>query len=300
MSSPNFRSHPAPLPDYETAVAKIKARQAKEMATPGFNPDLQTILLTHGQKTPRAVLWLHGYTAASLLFKPLAEQCFQKGYNTLVPCIPHHGFQDRFSAEVSKISAVELTRFVDETVDLMHGLGDEVIVGGLSMGGVMTAWAAQERPDVARAIILAPFLGAKIIPAALTRMAAFIFQSLPDMKRWWDPVKKDKSEGPTYGYPWYSTRSLSQVLRLGSQVFDLARTTPPAANSVWVVINDHDPAVNNGLIMRLAETWEKSGAQNVQTFHFPDELGLPHDCISVEQPGGNTGVVYETLMRMVG
>ena len=300
MSLSDFHSHPAPLQDYEAAVEKIKALQAKETATPGFDPDLKTILMTHGKKAGRAVLWLHGYTAASLLFKPLAELCFQKGYNVLVPCIPHHGFKDRFSAEVSQISALELVRFLDEVIDLMHGLGDEVIVGGLSMGGVMTAWAAQERPDLATAIIIAPFLGAKIIPAALTGIAAYGFQRLPDMKQWWDPVKKDKYDGPNYGYPWFSTHSLGQVLRLGSQVFDVARNKPPAATSVWVVINDHDLAVNNGLVMRLAEAWEKSSAKNVQTFHFPAELGLPHDCISLEHPRANTKVVYEALMRMVG
>ena len=46
--------------------------------------------------------------------------------------------------------------------------------------------------------------------------------------------------------------------------------------------------------------WERSKAQNVQTMHFPIELQLPHDCISVEQPKGNTKVVYEELMRLVG
>jgi alpha-beta hydrolase superfamily lysophospholipase len=114
MSSFDFHSHSAPVQDYETAIGRIQAMQAGELATPGFNPELQTILLTHGRKAKKAVLWLHGYTSAALQFKSLAELCHQKGFNALVPCIPHHGYKDRLCSEVSKIKAAELVRFTDE------------------------------------------------------------------------------------------------------------------------------------------------------------------------------------------
>jgi esterase/lipase len=298
MSSSVFHSQAAPVQDYETAIGRIQAMQARELATPGFNPELKTILLTHGKKAGKAVLWLHGYTAATLQFKSLAELCLQRGCNAFVPCIPHHGFKDRLCTEVSKIKATELVRFTDEMIDLAHGLGEEVIVGGLSMGGVMTCWAAQERADVSVAIIIAPLLGARIIPTALTRTVAYGIERLPDIKQWWDPEKKEDCDGPDYGYPWNSTHSLGQILHLGFKVFALGRRKPPAAAKIWVVINDHDESVNNAMIMRLVETWEKSKAQQLLTFHFPDELGLPHDCISVEQPKGNIGLVYAELMKM--
>jgi hypothetical protein len=66
-----------------------------------------------------------------------------------------------------------------------------------------------------------------------------------------------------------------------------------------LVINDHDETVNKELILRLVETWQKSKAQQLQVFHFPDEIGLPHDCISLEQPKGNTRLVYAELMQML-
>ena len=300
MSSSAFQSHPAPLPDYNAAVARVQSIQARELALPGFNPELKTILLTHGNKTRQAVLWLHGYTAAPLLFKPLAELCFQNGFNALVPCIPHHGFKDRLSPEVSRIIATELACFTDEMIDLTRALGEAVIVGGLSMGAVMTCWAAQERADISTAIIIAPFLGARIIPAGLTKPLAYGMQLLPDIKQWWDPEKKELCDGPDYGYPWYSTHSLGQILQLGSKAFAFGRRRPPAAAKIWVVINDHDESVNNKMIMRLGKTWQKSNTPQLKTFHFPDELGLPHDCISVEQPKGNTSLVYAELMRMLG
>jgi pimeloyl-ACP methyl ester carboxylesterase len=300
MSASPFHSHPAPVLDYETAVARVQTLQAKELATPGFNPELKTILLTHGHKTKKAVLWLHGYTATPLNFKPLAEMCLQKGCNVFVPCIPHHGFKDRLTPEVSKVKETELVRFTDEMIDITRGLGEEVIVAGLSMGGVMACWAAQERADVSVAIIIAPFLGARIIPTGLTKPVAFGVQLLPDIKQWWDAEKKMNCDGPDYTYPWYSLHSLGQILQLGFRVQAFGRRNAPAAAQIWVVINDNDESVNNAMILRLVKTWQKSNATHLQTFHFPVELGIPHDCISIEQPKGNTGLVYAELMRMLG
>jgi len=201
---------------------------------------------------------------------------------------------------MSRVKAQELARFADEMVDIMHGLGDEIVVGGLSMGGAMTAWVAQERPDVAVAIIVAPFLGAKIVPDALIRVVAQATQILPDIQDWWDPQKKEKMDGPHYGYFKRSYRSLGQILKLGFQVFDSAAKQPPSARQVWMVTNEHDDSVSNPMADRLVASWRKSGAKNVQTFCFPDALEIPHGCICVDDPHANTGPVYKELMRMVG
>ncbi len=294
-----FHSSPNPINDYATAVAKLASMQEKDTATPGFDPRLKSILLTHGQKTRRAVLWFHGYTAAPLEFGPLAQLCFEKGYNAFVPCAPHHGFKDQFSSEAGRVKRQELVLFMDAMVDLMHGLGDEIIVGGLSMGGVETAWVAQERPDVSVAIIVAPFLGARIIPDPLIRAVTGITQLLPDILIW-DPDKKNTSDGADWGYYMRSFHSLGQIMLLGFQIFDFAAKRPPAARQVWMVINAHDDQISIPMARRLVDTWRNSGAENVQTFTFPDEWRLPHACIAVEDLHANTRLVYPELMRLVG
>ena len=297
MPSISSRSRSTHDQAYNDALKKIKAIQSCE--TNGFNPSLKTILLTQGKKTKKAVLWFHGYTAATLQFKPLAELCFKKGYNVLVPCIPHHGMKDRMSDEVSKVRMKELVQFTNDMVDVMHGLGDEIVVGGLSMGGVMTSWVAQYRSDVAAAVIIAPFLGARIIPTRLIPLVVAATGILPDIKQWWDPEKKMDCEGPKYGYPQYSYKSLRQILKMGMKLRSDARKERPAAGKVFMVINDHDESVNNELCQELVDKWQGSGTQNVRTYHFPDKLGIPHDCISIEQPKGNTRIVYGALMKMV-
>ena len=297
---PDFHAHLQPVTDYAAAVDRISARQAQEIATPGFRPDLKRTLLTHGQKTRRAVLWFHGYTSSPPEFAALAQLTYEKGYNTFVPCAPHHGFEDRLSPEVSRVKADELVRYTDEMVDLMCGLGDEIVVGGLSMGGVMAAWVAQERPDVASAIMVEPFLGAKIIPDPLIRPVIFATQLLPDILQWWDPVKKEKIEGGDYGYYQRSFHSLGQIMKISIYVLSQARNQPPKAGKVWMVTNAHDDSVSNPMADQLVATWRSSGAKNVQTFCFPNELEIPHSCISPEDPNGKIDLVYPELMRMVG
>jgi carboxylesterase len=213
--------------------------------------------------------------------------------------MPHHGMKYRMSDEVSKIRMNELVQFTNDMVDIMHGLGDEVVIGGLSMGGVMTSWAAQYRPDVNAAVIIAPFLGARIIPTRWTPLVVFGLGLLPNFNQWWDPEKKMDCDGPQYGYPQYSSKSLREIMRMGMKIRSNSRKNKAAAKKVYMVINDHDESVNNELCEQLVENWHGAGATNVQTYHFSDELGIPHDCISIEQPKGKTKVVYSMLMKMV-
>ena len=300
MTTTQILSQSAPFTDYGAALARIEAMRSTEKGAPGFNPEMQSILLSHGQKTARAVLWFHGYTSAPPQFRPLAELCFDRGYNAFIPCVPHHGFRDRFSPEMSRVRTAELVQFAEDTVDLMHGLGNEIIVGGLSMGGAMASWVAQQRADVSTVLIIAAFLGARIVPARLTRLVSTTLGFLPDQRQWWDEQKKEASPGPDFEYLKRSTHSLSQIIALGFRTFDLARHRPPAAGKIWMVINDHDDSVNNEINQQLVDTWRRSAARNVETFHFPDALGLPHNCIGVGIPGGNTPLVYPELMRMIG
>ena len=300
MPALSFPPRPAPIHDYPVALEKIRTMQSAETAQLGFNPALQTILLTHGQQTHRAVLWFHGYTSAVPQFLQLAEMCFERGYNVLIPCVPHHGFQDRMSPETSRINASELLNFTNNMVDLMHGLGEEIVVGGLSMGGALASWVAQARMDVKTAVIVAPFLGARSIPIHLTRAAAHLTQLLPDVRQWWNPELKEALIGPDYGYAQRSTHSLGQILKLGLQVADAARRRPPAVGDIWMVLNDNDHSVNNEIAERLAANWQKKGAKCLRNFYFPASLGLPHDLISIEQPRANPQLVYSELMKMVG
>ena len=66
-----------------------------------------------------------------------------------------------------------------------------------------------------------------------------------------------------------------------------------------MVINDHDADVDGVYCPegRTGMEGKKTGA--IHTYHFPDELGIVHDCISVEQPKQRVDIVYPVLMDIL-
>jgi hypothetical protein len=83
-----------------------------------------SILLTHGARTPRAVVLLHAFTDSPRQFSALAE--------------------------LARLTAAELCRAGDAAVDVATGLGDSVIVVGLTLmalvhGERAPSWLAVRR-----------------------------------------------------------------------------------------------------------------------------------------------------------
>src|SRR5689334_13493456 len=52
-------SHAAPIDNYAQASARVLALQAQEQ---GINPECASQLLTHGEKTAKVIVFIHGYT----------------------------------------------------------------------------------------------------------------------------------------------------------------------------------------------------------------------------------------------
>jgi pimeloyl-ACP methyl ester carboxylesterase len=102
----NLMSHAAPARDYAEAVARFeKLRSGEESAV---NPLARSILLTHGVRTEKVIVFFHGYSSSPQQFRQLGERFYQLGYNVLVPLLPHHGMADRKLDNLSRLRAEEL------------------------------------------------------------------------------------------------------------------------------------------------------------------------------------------------
>jgi hypothetical protein len=90
---------------------------------------------------------------------------------------------DRKVENLSPLKAEELRDCADTSVDIMCGLGREVYVAGLSAGGTLTAWIAQNRGEVTRTILIAPALGlTRREGTHLQEGMALLLPLLPDIR----------------------------------------------------------------------------------------------------------------------
>ena len=236
----------------------------------------RTLAFDHGAPTGHVSLLFHGLSASPRQLIGLAEQLHARGHNVLVPRLPRHGYTDRLSRALATMDSRQLKACAFETLEIARGMGEHVHVAGFSLGGLLSCYLGQVEP-VHRVVALSPFLGLFLLPNAL-RMAAVRFAlRMPNRFYWWDPILRERQQ-PEHGYPKYATHALAHGLALADELFERAKTQAPAADSLTLVMNRFEPAVNNRAIRRLAAAWlrTKPGALEVVRLS-----GLPmvHDII---------------------
>ena len=289
-----------PAAGHDEAVARVEAIRRQEEASGEIFPECESTLMTHGEKADNAIVFLHGFTSCPEQFRELGQQFFDQGYNVYIPRLPHHGHLDRNRHNLLETRAEELAAFATDSVDIGAGLGDRVIVGGLSGGGTIAAWVAQSHPEVDRAVIVAPFLGIGFIPTPLNRPVSRILDDIPNIDMWWDPeTKQNNPSTASYAYPGYPLHALAEYLRLGFATQQLAHNEAPASPTITVITNAHDSSVSNGITRQLVDTWKAHGDEYLQTYEFENSLGLPHDLITPTREDGNPALVYPVIIDSI-
>ncbi len=103
------------------------------------------------------VLVLHGFTGNPQSMRPLAEAVAAAGYSVDLPLLPGHG---------TSIDDMLPTRWDDwsqAAEAAFQGLAarcDQVAVAGLSMGGTLTCWLAEQHPEIAGIAVVNPLIEA--------------------------------------------------------------------------------------------------------------------------------------------
>lgn len=288
--------HPQPNParDYAEALERVTAVQARD--DDNINPVSRVKLMTSGEKTQRAVVFLHGYTNSPRQFEQLGNLFFQRGWNVFIPRAPHHGLKDRMTEATRNQTGDGLLAYLAESLDIGHGLGSELHVIGFSMGGALAIWTAQYRADVTQVGVISPALSYHAIPTPLTKLAARVMLLLPNRFLWWNPIDKNR---PEHSYPRYSSWGLAHIALLGQQVLEESRRAKPRAKSVQLILNPTDLAVNHTRAREIYRNWQRLGAQNLSVYEFDPKHLLMHDVIDPEQPYQKVGIVYPILMDIL-
>jgi alpha-beta hydrolase superfamily lysophospholipase len=289
-------SRPRPEPGHDAAVARFRAEAAPSPVA--LNPLCHPELMTHGVRTARAVVLLHGISSCPRAFVDFAPMLFARGWNVVTLRMPENGYADRATDALRRLTAEQLRDWGDLAVDVATGLGEEVVVLGISAGGVAAAWCGQNRPEVGRAVLVAPMFGlANLGPrlnAAIMRLTLF----LPDFSIWKDPILRERLVGLPHCYKRQSSRATGEILRLCAAVRRQAEAMPPASRSAALVTNANDTAIDNGLAKRLADLWAGRGMA-VARYEFAKAHGLGHELVDPMEPGADPSLTYPVLIRMI-
>jgi pimeloyl-ACP methyl ester carboxylesterase len=259
-------------------------------------PTGRSLLFTHGARTRRAVVLLHGMSATPAQFVDVARALYGRGYNVFVPRLPRHGHRERLSDALAHMTGTQLKAAARDAFAAGRELGDEVVVAGFSLGGLLAVYLGQTQP-ADRVVAVAPFLGIALVPDALRSPLARLALRLPNRMAWWDPLRKAKVY-PEHGYPRYATHAVAHALNLAQEVLDNAKSRAPSAKELVLVSNAREAAVNNRVIARLATYWKSHDPKRVHV-HSLESLPLSHDVIEPLREGGLAQRVLPRLLELI-
>ena len=104
---------------------------------------------------PAGVLVLHGFTGNPQSMRPLAEALAHAGLTVDLPLLPGHGTDmsdliDKRWSDWSSAASAEL--------DALEARCESVVVAGLSMGGTLACWLAEQNPEIRGLAVVNPMV----------------------------------------------------------------------------------------------------------------------------------------------
>ncbi len=294
-STKGLGSDPRPVTSYAAATAAFRQVQREEKRD-SVIPTCRSRLLTHGPETERAIVLVHGLTNCPEQWALFGKEIYEQGWNVLILRLPDHGIGDVATDtpgsvdHLAPLTPAKLAHYGDHAVDIARGLGEHVTVMGLSLGGAVAAWMAQERNDVDRAIVIAPGFAMEGVPYAVSWLATNLFAHVPD-------ISLGGASKVRYEYQGWSTGGIADTFRLGKRVEQDAEKTRAGTRSIVVFLNPNDNTISNARAEHVAKAWRRNGAQ-VEVVWLPKTPVLEHDIIDPHQPWARPAFVYPRLIAL--
>lgn len=172
-----------------------------------------------GERTPLAVIYLHGYTATRQEVAPLCEQLAASlGANLYHTRLHGHGLDP---AALGVATAEDWLRDAAEALAIGRTLGERVVVVGTSTGGTLALWLAQQESaeSIAAMLLISPNLGPRNRQGELLAgpWGAQLLSGLVGDTYEWQPANDAQRRYWTWRYP---ARALLPMMALVREVRD--------------------------------------------------------------------------------
>ncbi|MBN1534256.1 MAG: alpha/beta fold hydrolase [Spirochaetes bacterium] len=211
MTCRSYTYTPVQLPKTFDEFYAQKLAKSREL---GVRANNEEKLIRFAEKTPVALLYIHGYGASRAEGELVMERIARDlKANTYFLRLPGHGI----NVEAHALATAK--DHLDEaitTIDMMHRLGDKVVVVGTSMGGIIATYIAANYPDKLDALVLvSPFYQFGSASAKLTNFyPTFKLLTAVMPRRPSRPIPKEADNWSLYWYPNQYMKSLRQLVQL--------------------------------------------------------------------------------------
>lgn len=234
-----------------------------EAAVADIRPGTEKGIVWHDaahERTPWAVVYLHGFSASRLETAPVAEQVAQAlGANLFQSRLTGHG---RVAPDaMGEASVQDWLADTVEAVRIAHTLGDKVLVIGCSTGATLASWLAltPQGQQVAANVFISPNYGprdkrSEIINGPWGHRIALAIQG---ETRSWTTADARESIAWTTQYP---TRSLFPMMALVKHVRDSDMAAFKAPVLVLYSEQDQtvDPTLTRAVFERIGSSTKKA------------------------------------------
>lgn len=102
---------------------------------------------------PNGALVLHGFTGNPSSMRGLAEAFAAAGFAVELPRLPGHGTA---VSEMLDTTWHDWSSSAEDAYTSLAARCERIVIGGLSMGGTLTAWLASRHPEVAGIVLVNP------------------------------------------------------------------------------------------------------------------------------------------------
>jgi pimeloyl-ACP methyl ester carboxylesterase len=272
------------MPDFVAEVAQQEAQ------LPLRNDRCRSRFWLHGEPTAKIFVFFHGLTAAPYQFESLGERLYKAGYNVVVPLLPGHGQAGDWDASNPPPLPEDMAVYQDFVLlwlDRARSLGQAVIVGGLSAGGTLAAWAAIAHADqVTQGLLFAPYLSnASLVVDLIANSSQGYFAWADGI----DPASRT-------GYPGFRFPALKIFPALGRRLIEQATTQTTAP--LLIVSTETDQAVDNADHRALFDA--SRSRQPRSWYHcFPIALDIPHAMMAPEEGNQWTATLNTMILAYV-
>lgn len=235
----------------------------EESAFPDIRPDTEKRIFWNGaagEKTPLAVVYLHGFSASRQEISPVPEDVAKAlGANMFMTRLAGHGRSNDALAEPLAGDWLEDTA---EALAIGRRLGDRVVVIATSTGGTLAAIAATDAEmsrDIAGMVLISPNFG-------IEPVATFLL-GLPWVRDWgpllvgetrsFEPENEKSAMYWTTSYPTVATVAMAALVRHAVRL-DFGAAMIPAL----FLFSPKDQVVDPDATERVVAAW--GGAKEVQ------------------------------------